>query len=190
MYIQNSYHETSRQILFSHFVLFRTQYNLMSEYDLSLPDTVSGMARYHDRPMTIAPFALYDPINLSNGAVEVVEECNSMCPGDDYVHFQKTSNITSLKSLIDFHLNSTVPQGFDPCWFLVISDQDWRNNGILVITLSGDEGRPDMFYIETADSGLVLVNLQIANTDWFEAKEGYDHANHDNDERDTHPGTV
>ena len=160
----------------------------MSGFDLSLPDTVPGMARYRDRPMTIAPFALYDPLDLSNDSAEVVEECNSMCPRDDYVHLQKSTDITSLQSLVDFHLNSTVPEGFDPCWFLVVTDRDWRSNGVLLVTLSDDEGKPDIFHIETASSGLVLVNLQIANTDWFEAKENYDRANHDNDEKDTHPG--
>lgn len=146
----------------------------MSELDLSLPNSVPEMAEHSDRPMTLDSFALYNLLDTETEPSELVEECHAQCPRDDYVYFRKATGITSLKSLIDFHLTTTVSDGFDPNLFLIVTDPNWRQKGLTIITLGDDEGKPDMFQIKAEDSGIVLINLQIGNTDWYEAKENYE----------------
>lgn len=160
----------------------------MSEVDLSLPDSMPEMSRYQDRPMTLDSFAVYNLHDPSKEPQGLVEECNSECPRNDYVHFQKSLDINSLRDLIDHHLGTTVQEGFDPNLFLVITDPEWKRKGILVVTLGDDDGKPNKFMIKVADSGILLVNLQIANTDWYEAKENYEIIG-DDDTQDAESGT-
>lgn len=128
--------------------------------------------------MTLDSFAVYNLLKPQNEPTGLVEACNSQCPRDDYVHFRNSSGISSLKELIKHHLGTTVHEGFDPNFFLVVTDPEWKQKGLFVVTLSddGDDGeeKPDKFMIKAADSGILLVNLQIANTDWYEAKENYE----------------
>ncbi|KAG9751850.1 WD40 repeat-like protein, partial [Aureobasidium melanogenum] len=152
----------------------------MSEIDLSLPVTVPEMARYQDRPMTLDSFAVYNLLDPHNEPPGLVEKCNSECPRDDYVYFRASPGVDSLKGLIDHHLSTTVHEGFDPNLFLAVTDPDWEQNGVCVVTLGDDEGKPDKFIMKTEESGLLLVNLQIANTDWYEAKENAEYTGDDN----------
>ncbi|KAG9522605.1 hypothetical protein KCV07_g2833, partial [Aureobasidium melanogenum] len=155
----------------------------MHEIDLTLPDTVPEMAQYQDRPMTLDSFAVYNLLDPHNEPSGLVETCNSECPRDDYVHFRASPGINSLKSLIDYHLSKTVHEDFDRNLFLVVTDPNWEKNGVCVVTLGDEEGKPDKFIIKTEESGLLLVNLQIANTDWYEAKENAEYTgdNHTQD---------
>jgi hypothetical protein len=171
------------------FLVSSTSYLIaMSEMDLSLPDTVPDMAQFDNRPMTLDSFALYNLVDTEDEPSGLVEESQSDCPRDDYVRFRKAPGVNSLRSLIEFHLNTTVQDAFDPNFFLVVTDPDWRHNGLTVVTLGDDEGKPDKFVLKTADSGILLVNLQIGNTDWYEAKENYELVGQD-DTADTEPGT-
>jgi hypothetical protein len=160
----------------------------MSELDISLPESVPAMAQHQDRPMTLDTFALYNLVDDKNESSGLIEECHLDCPRDDYVYFRKAPSVKSLKGLIDLHLKTTVKDGFDPNLFLVVTDTDWRHNGIVIVTLGDDEGKPDKFNIKVADSGIVLVNLQIGNTDWYEAKENYELVGED-ETADLQPGT-
>lgn len=146
----------------------------MSDLDLSLPAVVPGMEQYRDRPMTLDSFAVYNLVSPEDPQSDLVETCNSLCPRDDYVHFRKTSNVNSLESLINLHLETTAQEKFDPGLFLVAADQDWKGKGLYIVTLEDDEGKPDEFLVKAEDSGILLVNLQIGNTDWSEAKESYE----------------
>jgi hypothetical protein len=146
----------------------------MSEIDLSLPESVPTMAQHQDRPMTLDAFALYNLVDNEKEPSGLIEQCHLDCPRDDYVHFRKAPNIRSLKGLIDLHLENTVKDGFDPNLLLVVADKDWRRKGLVIVTLGDDEGKPDKFNIKVADSGILLVNLQIGNTDWYEGKENYE----------------
>lgn len=161
----------------------------MTNIDLSLPDSVPELARHQDRPMTLDSFAVYNLLDPSTEPSGLVEECNSECPRDDYVNFRVSPGMDSLKDLIDHHLSTTVQDGFDPNLFLVVTDPDWKQKGILVVTLNNDEGKPDRFMIKVADSGILLVNLQIANTDWYEAKENYELTG-DDETQDADAGTL
>jgi hypothetical protein len=160
----------------------------MSETNLSLPESVPTMAEHRDRPMTLDAFALYNLIDNEKEPSGLIEECHSYCPRDDYVRFRKAPSIRSLKGLIDLHLKNTVKDGFDPNLFLVVTDADWRHNGLVIVTLGDDGGKPDKFNIKAADSAILLMNLQIGNTDWHEAKENYELAGED-ETADIQPGT-
>jgi hypothetical protein len=161
----------------------------MSGLDLSLPTSVPGMARYRDRPMTLDSFAVYNLVGSQDEPSGLVKTCNSLCPRDDYVRFCKTTPVKpqSLKSLIDLHLNTTAQENFDPGLFLAIVRPDWKDEGICIVTLGDEEGKPDEFNIKVADSGILLVNLQIGNTDWSEAKENYK-LEDDEEKQDPQPG--
>jgi len=163
--------------------------NTMSVIDLSLPKSVPDMARYQDRPMTLNAFAIYNLIDDEKELSDLIEECHSQCPRDDYIYLREAPGITSLESLIDFHLDTTVPDSFDPNLFLVVTDLDWQRKGLMIVTLDDDEGRPDKFTLKAADSGILLINLQIGNTDWYEAKENYELTDED-DVSNTQPGTL
>jgi hypothetical protein len=149
---------------------------------------VLDMAQFENRPMTLDAFALYNLVDTEDEPSGLVQESQSDCPCDDYVRFRKAPGVKSLRSLIDFHLDTTVQDGFDPNFLLVVTDPDWRHNGLTLVTLGDDEGKPDKFVLKTADSGILLVNLQIGNTDWYEAKEGYELVGQDGT-ADTEPGT-
>lgn len=161
----------------------------MSKLDLSLPESVPAMAQHSDRPMTLDSFALYNLIDPQTEPSDLIEECHAQCPRDDYIYFQKTTGITSLRSLINFHLTTTVSDSFDPNLFLVVTDPNWQQKGLSIITLGDDEGKPDIFSIKAEDSGIVLINLQIGNTDWYEAKENYERVE-GSITTDTQTGTV
>jgi hypothetical protein len=160
----------------------------MSGIDLLLPESVPAMAEHQDRPMTLDAFALYNLVDNEKEPSGLIEECHSDCPQDNYVCFRKAPSVKSLRGLIDLHLKTTVKDGFDPNLFLVVTDTDWRYKGLIIVTLGDDEGRPDKFNIEVADSGILLVNLQIGNTDWYEAKEKYELVGED-ETADIQPGT-
>ncbi|KAI4718718.1 hypothetical protein E4T48_05080 [Aureobasidium sp. EXF-10727] len=145
----------------------------MSNLDLSLPGSVPEMARYANRPMTLAPFAIYNLLDTRTEPTNLVSTSNSLCPRNDYVHFRPTPTITALKHLISYHLTTTVNDNFDPNYFLVVADEDWESQGVLMVTMADEDGKPDAFVVKAEDSGIVLVNLQIGNTDWYEARENY-----------------
>ncbi|KAI4734394.1 hypothetical protein E4T50_15073 [Aureobasidium sp. EXF-12298] len=161
----------------------------MSRLDLSLPDSVPAMAQHSDRPMTLDSFALYILVDTETEHSHLIEECHAQCPRDDYIYFRKAPDVNSLKTLIDFHLTTTVSDGFDPNLFLVVTDLNWQQKGVCIITLSDDDGKPDMFQIKAEDSGIVLINLQIGNTDWYEARENYERVE-GSIATDTQTGTV
>jgi hypothetical protein len=109
------------------FLVSSTSYLIaMSEMDLSLPDTVPDMAQFDNRPMTLDSFALYNLVDTEDEPSGLVQESQSDCPCDDYVRFRKAPGVKSLRSLIDFHLDTTVQDGFDPNFLLVVTDPDWR----------------------------------------------------------------
>lgn len=147
----------------------------MSNIDITLPSRVPEMSRYHTIGTGLKPFAIYILSSNTNtpSLPDLLKTTNSLCPRPDYVKAPpKTIFKNSLKEVINYHL--TLSQ-FDPRYLLAVTTEDWRERGIQVVTLDDDEldCKPDLFRIKAEDSGILLVNLQIGNTDWFEAKENY-----------------
>lgn len=55
--------------------------------------------------------------------------------------------------------------------FVVVTTDDWREKGVVFVTLSSDEEcKPDAFYLPAKDVGSGLINLQIGNSDWAEKR--------------------
>ncbi|KAI5273189.1 hypothetical protein E4T47_03612 [Aureobasidium subglaciale] len=150
----------------------------MAQVDLTLPESVPQMARHHTKPMTLDPFALYFLVDCTHDLDEIIKACNSECLRDDYVQCRTRTAFESgsLNEVINHHVDICEAEHLDPRYIIVVADKDWKKSGVMMVTLDDDdlECKPDLFWIKVEDSGLVLINLQIANTDWFEAKESYE----------------
>ncbi|KAL3420324.1 hypothetical protein PVAG01_08823 [Phlyctema vagabunda] len=147
--------------------------------DLTLPARAPSIERLHDQPMELRPAALYTLISLSDTELE---DLRLACERDT-LPTQPGANIRlaprprflgdNLRAVFDYHLQLGTEGVFDPVYFLVAIDRDWENKGVLIVTLDDDdlECKVDKFCSFAPDAGLTIVNLQISNVDWSEAKE-------------------
>ncbi|KAF4311485.1 Major facilitator superfamily [Botryosphaeria dothidea] len=62
---------------------------------------------------------------------------------------------------------------YDSTYFVVAIDRDWKRRGVLLVTLDDQERayKVDLIGVEAGKTGILLLNLLVANTDWFDAKE-------------------
>ena len=164
----------------------------MAEVDLKLPGLIPEMARYQTNPMSIDTFALYFLVDCiselpaileaSNLEMNEIVETYKHGPQDDRVQCRTETVFGSMKEVIQHHLATCDGEKVDPHYFLVVADAEWEEKGIIAVNLdSGDQEqggdarlKPDLFWMKIEESGLLLVNLQIANTDWYEAKENHE----------------
>ena len=142
------------------------------------------MARYHDEPMALHPAALYSLVDLTDAELGDLErECEVACV--DTGNEQGTSVRLasqprfvgkSLRTVFDYHLELGKQNTFEPRYFIVAVDKEWRNRGVLLVTLDDDEldCNVDSFRIKAIDAGLTVVNIQTGNSSWAEEKEGYE----------------
>lgn len=164
---------------------------LLDMVDLTLPETVPEAARYHSGS-SLAPIAVYSLCGLSDNDLEDLRAtCESQCEDEPQsnVRLPPRSRFTGqpLRRIIEYHLQLGDSDDFDPRYFIVATNKDWKNNGVLLVTLDDDdlECHPDKFFCRAEDSGLYLINLQIANMDWDEIKEsGMDAPANDSDDGD------
>lgn len=153
----------------------------MEEINTTLPDHVPEMSQDHSSNGRLNPFALYILADCLDDLPTVLEVTNSLCPTNDYV--KPAPHVafpgSDLKQVIDYHISLGFVPGYDYRWFLAVTSTDWRKTGILIVTLDDDdmECKPDAFFIKPEDSGIVLVNLQVGNTDWYEVKESHEIGN-------------
>lgn len=148
-----------------------------SRPDLSLPDRVPEMERYHEA--NLLPFALYTLCDLNErDLTQLCMVCQSKCQlneGQAQVLPPPQSHFVGqpLRAIVDYHVGLARNGRFDPRYIIVAAYRDWESHGVLVVTLNDDDFvcRPDSLWSKAEESGLTLVNLQILNTDWYEAKE-------------------
>ncbi|KAK3048645.1 hypothetical protein LTR09_009954 [Extremus antarcticus] len=145
----------------------------MAGPNLTLPDTIPEMEQYHDQPEQILPFALYTICELDDETLEDYRiKCATDCE-DDMVRLPPQARFVgaSLRQIVTSHLQLGRGGEFDPTYFIVCVHSD--STSVLVVTLDDDdlECKPGSLWIATEESGLLLVNLQIANSDWSEARE-------------------
>jgi len=170
--------------------------------DLTLPNTSSpAIDPYKDLPDELLPFALYVHVELGgDDELDQIEEaCNSQIDGTDTVRRAPRYDFSGqpLRAAFDEHLDNLIEtRRFDPFYFIAVVDKDWRDNGLIIVTM--DNGSDDnVSYIDQlrvpADEvGLALVNLQLANVDWSEYKDQYgsdddgDDDDHDDHESPSH----
>ncbi|KXX75359.1 hypothetical protein MMYC01_201474 [Madurella mycetomatis] len=158
---------------------------MSNQLDLSLPSTAPAVGRYHDQPMELRPAALYTLVDLSD---EELQELQHVCESQSSVPaFDSGSNVRlpprpsfvgePLRAAVEYHLelNDSNQGAFDPIHFVVAFHEDWRASGVLLVTLDDDdlECKTDFFKVRAQDSGVIIVGLQLGNTDWSESKECY-----------------
>lgn len=165
---------------------------------LSLPPT-APVERYRNEPMSLLPTALYTLVELSDGELhELQRQCESeipdATPGDNVrlpADTQARFIGSPLRAVYDHHLELGSRHTFDPIYFIVATDKEWKTKGVLLVTL--DDGNfdeagcsTDSFFIKAAEAGLTVSNLQVGNSDWPEEKESYEMppSGHDNDDDD------
>ncbi|KAH6663403.1 hypothetical protein B0J14DRAFT_609393 [Halenospora varia] len=155
--------------------------------NLDLPSTSSlAIDPYKDISDPLLPFALYMLVELDNQDITDIEQaCNSQI---ETAAVRRAPNYDlrgePLRSAWAEHLENVVPaRQFDPFYFVAVVHKDWRNAGIILVTLDdgSDEeiSHNDKMRVPAKDAGLLLVNMQLANVDWLEYKEEYE-SNTDN----------
>ncbi|KAG9757920.1 hypothetical protein KCU73_g4168, partial [Aureobasidium melanogenum] len=81
-----------------------------------------------------------------------------------------------LREIVAFHRAlASEDDSWDKFYFAVVTSDDWKENGVLLVTLwSNDQFQPDTFYVPAVEAGINLINLQIVNTDWMETRCNYE----------------
>lgn len=141
--------------------------------DLSLPERVPEMERYHDAPMSLLPFALYTLCKLDNNKSESYRQMCATEIDDDQVRLPPRRNFhgESLRAIIRYHVELGRQGEFDATYFIVCAYGDCSS--VVLVTLDDDdiECKPDLLWVPMDQAGLLCTSLQIFNTDWSEAKE-------------------
>lgn len=149
--------------------------------DLRLPKSVPEVQWHKDASTDAMPFAVYTLVDLDDQQLDrILYECERKAREDcglenrlrtsPEFHFPRQS----LRSIIQKHIEVGRGGELDPTYFIVVADPDWRERGVLLVTLDDSEDfacTPDFLWSKAEEASLVLANLQICNTDWFEAKE-------------------
>ncbi len=157
--------------------------------DLTLPSKATEMVEYHDRPMQLLPSALYTLVDLtSEELTQLQQACESGigCDPGTKIQFPPHHTYISrpLRAVFDYHIELGREGDFDPKYFIVATKQDWKAEGVLLVTLDDDdlECNVDSFRCRAETAGLSLVNLQVGNTSWGDEKDGYKIGDKDDDE--------
>lgn len=158
--------------------------------DLTLPASSSpAIDPYKDLPEELLPFALSVHVELGGGEEELASieaACNSQTDSHDYPVVQRRTPRHDfagqpLHAALTAHLESlaeVVQAGrFSIFYFVAVVDVNWREAGLVIVTLcegsAEDRWHIEQMRVPAEDVALVLVNLQIGNTDWEECKEQY-----------------
>ncbi|THV50136.1 hypothetical protein BGAL_0163g00040 [Botrytis galanthina] len=157
---------------------------MSNEPDLSLPLTAPSMARYREHTLNLPPTALYTLVDLTDAELEECQcECESKCVecGRDRgtsVRLAPQSRFVGqpLRAVFDYHIDLAAQNVFEPFYFIVVVEKDWRSKGVILVTLDKMDAEDsnfnvDSFRTKAADSGLNIANLQIANMGWDELKD-------------------
>ncbi|PQE05740.1 amino acid permease protein [Rutstroemia sp. NJR-2017a BVV2] len=152
--------------------------------DLSLPARAPSMAHYRDEPECRLPIALYSLVDLTDAELEDYQrECETGCidTGNKQgtcVRLAPQSRFIgqSLRAVFDYHIDLAAQKTFEPFYFIAAVEKDWQTKGVILVTLDDDDGdcNVGLFRIKAVDSGLTVINLQIWNMEWEEAKEYYE----------------
>ena len=164
--------------------------------DLTLPASSSpAIDPYKTLPDPLLPFALFVHIELEDGEEELArieEACNRQTEGDANVRRAPRHDFPGqpLRAALAEHLENLIAtRRFDPFYFVAVVDGNWREAGVIIVTMddgAGDDDEDeddddgshracqiDQMRVPAEEAGLILVNLQISNVDWAEYKEEY-----------------
>lgn len=113
-----------------------------SQLDLSLPDRVPEMERYHEASQL--PFALYTLCDLDEH--ELTQLC-TVSQGKCQLNEGQAQVLLSsqlcfmgqpLQTIVNCHVRLARNGRFDPRYIIVVVYPDWESHGILVVTLNND----------------------------------------------------
>ncbi|KAH8179048.1 hypothetical protein LIA77_00567 [Sarocladium implicatum] len=159
--------------------------------DLTLPRTSSPtIDPYKEIPENLNPFALFVHVELENpGELAQVEQaCNEQVSDVSHEHDGPVRRVISrwdfkgepLRASVAYFLETILPtREWDFFYYVAIVDRDWRDKGVLLVTMDDgdedeDEARIDIVRVQANEAGLALVNLQIGNANWEDYKEAED----------------
>ncbi|KAI0512892.1 hypothetical protein F5B22DRAFT_648241 [Xylaria bambusicola] len=151
--------------------------------DLTLPPISSpALDPYKHVEDPLLPFALYIHIDgVNEDDVSAIEsECNCRLPDNPMVKRGPRHDLAGqpLVAAVTDHLINISARRFDPFYFVAVVDKDWKESGVILVTMDDDSDenvcRVDRLRVPAGDSGILLVNLQIANQDWCELKDEYE----------------
>jgi len=155
-------------------------FTMAHNLDLTLPPTASASYLSQNPGTDLLPAALYTLVILSEDELHEVacacefdsglEEGKVVRPAPE-PHFVSQS----LKAVYDSHLQLGAQGEFDPIFFVVVVEKNWKERGVLLVTLENDDEPPgiDSFFCRPEGAGSTVQNLQIANSDWTECREHY-----------------
>ncbi|KAG9519832.1 hypothetical protein KCU93_g7871, partial [Aureobasidium melanogenum] len=138
------------------------------------------MVGYQHEGMDGKPFAVYAMASTAASDLksvcqvcdeQVEEEIKQMRPAP--VTPEDRFVAKPLREIVTFH-RALVSEddSWDKFYFAVVTSDDWKENGVLLVTLwSNDQFQPDAFYVPAVEAGINLINLQIVNTDWMETRQ-------------------
>ncbi|KAK8062833.1 hypothetical protein PG997_014930 [Apiospora hydei] len=142
--------------------------------NLTLPASSSpAIDPYKDLPDPLLPFALFVHVELSDSEelARIEEAFNSQSEGATNVQRAPRHDLSGqpLRAALTEHLDNLVStRRFDPFYFVAVVDEDWRETGVIIVTMddgTGDEDdndhvcKIDQLRVPAEDAGLILVNL-------------------------------
>jgi hypothetical protein len=151
--------------------------------DLTLPTTAPAAYLSQTAATGDLPIAVYTLLPLSEDELhEVARACE---PDPDLEEDEDAVVRTApepyfiaqpLRAVYDIHLQRSLQGDTDPTFFIVVVDEDWRKNGVLLVTLENDDEPPtiDSFMCEAECVGVTLLNLQVANMGWTDLRESFE----------------
>ncbi|KAH8724859.1 hypothetical protein GQ44DRAFT_707937 [Phaeosphaeriaceae sp. PMI808] len=162
------------------------------DFNLTLPPTAPAAYISQVQETCFLPTAVYTLIPLSEGEIHEVAcacELESGLGDGEVVRPAPEPHFVSqpLGAVYNSHLQLGVQGEFDPFFFVVVVDNNWRESGVLLVTLENDDEPPtiDSFFCKPEGVSFTVQNLQIANSDWTECRELYEvrvHTGGDEDE--------
>ncbi|KAI1823320.1 hypothetical protein F4861DRAFT_334462 [Xylaria intraflava] len=171
--------------------------------DLSLPAKAPSMTHCYHRHGDLLTAAIYTLADLTDAEIEDLQrECETGCietghpPGRSARPAPQPRFVGQpLRAVFDYHLEMVTQNAFEPVYFIVAVEKDWKSKGVILVTLRDDsndeaeydekaEGNVDLFRVKAVDTALIIVNLQIGNMGWSEEKDGYGFSLDDGDDDD------
>ncbi|KAH8682843.1 hypothetical protein BGZ60DRAFT_398814 [Tricladium varicosporioides] len=165
--------------------------------NLSLPEK-APVEQYHNGNFDSCPAALYTIVDLSDNELQEINRvADEGSMSEDNIRLAPRSRFVGepLRAVYDYHLELGKQNNYHPTLFIVAIDLDWKQKGVLLVTLDDDDFGCNVhsFRIKAEESGLSYVNLKIGNSGWGEERENYEidpsggDGNYDDRVENSHP---
>ncbi|KAI9865710.1 MAG: hypothetical protein M1813_002168 [Trichoglossum hirsutum] len=144
---------------------------MSTQPDLTLPST-APTDQYHEDSLG-KPLAIY---TLTDFQGDEAEELRRLIGSNEYdVRLAPRYNFAgeALRAVFDYHLKLAEDGVYNPTIFIVAVQKTWNKDGVLLVSLDWDgECGVDTCRMRAEDVASAVMNLEIANMDWEELKDG------------------